>query len=76
MTKIKLLSAALIAAALFTTPAMARTSHVTPRHSAEDAHASASATARHIDGRVGNSAPRIGVLPPEDCDVGDNPRIC
>jgi len=53
MTKLKLLSAALIAAAMLATPAMARTSHVTSRHRAEDANASASPTARYIDGRVG-----------------------
>jgi hypothetical protein len=76
MTKLKLLSAALIAAAMFTTPAIARTNHVTSRHAARDAYASASHTARHIDGHVGISAPRGGALPPEDCDVGDNPFIC
>jgi hypothetical protein len=78
----KLLSAALIAAAMVTTPAMARTSHVTSRHRrAMDANASASPAARHIDGRVGTSAPRVGAFPPappdgENCDVGDNPFIC
>ncbi len=78
MTKLKLLSAALIAAATLATPAMAHTSHVTSRH---DANASASPTARYIDGRVGISAPRVGAFPSappdgENCDVGDNPRIC
>jgi len=78
MTKLKLSSAALIAAAMLATPAMAHTSHVTSRH---DANASASPTARYIDGRVGISAPRVGAFPPappngENCDVGDNPRIC
>jgi hypothetical protein len=81
MTKLELLSAALIAAAMLATPAMARTSHVTSWHSAEDANASASPTARHIDGRAGIPAPRVGAFPPappdgENCDVGDNPRIC
>jgi hypothetical protein len=81
MTKLKLLSAALIAAAMFATPAVARTSHVTSRHRAMDAYASASPIARYIDGRVGISAPRVGAFPPtppdgENCDVGDNPRIC
>jgi hypothetical protein len=79
MTKLKLLSAALIAAAMLATPAMARESHVPSRHRAE--HANASATARHIDGRVGIPAPRVGAFPPappdgENCDVGDNPFIC
>ena len=81
MTKLKLLSAALIAAAMLATPAMARESHVTSRHRAEHANASASPTARHIDGRVGIAAPRVGAFPPappdgENCDVGDNPFIC
>ena len=73
MTKLKLLSAALIAAASLATPAMARTSHVTSRHRARGAN--------DVDGRVGISAPRVGAFPPappdgENCDVGDNPRIC
>jgi len=60
---------------------MARASHVTSRHRAKDANASASPAARYIDGRVGISAPRVGAFPPaqpeaENCDVGDNPRIC
>jgi hypothetical protein len=81
MTKLKLLSAALIAAAMFATPAVARTSHVISRHRAMDAYASASPIARHIDGRVGISAPRVGAFAtaPSDggtCDVGDNPFIC
>jgi hypothetical protein len=81
MTKLKLLSAALIAAAMLATPAMARTSHVTSRHRAMDANASASPAARYIDGRFGISLPRVGAFHPappdrENCDVGDNPRIC
>ena len=81
MIKLKLLSAALIAAAMLATPAMARTSHVTSRHRARGANASASPTAHYIDGRVGISAPRVGAFPPappdgENCDVGDNAHIC
>jgi hypothetical protein len=81
MTKLKLLSAALIAAAMLATPAVARMSHVPSRHRAEDANASAFPTARYIDGGVGIPAPRVGAFPPappdgENCDVGDNPRIC
>ena len=81
MTKLKLLSAALIAAAVLATPATARTSHVISRHRAEDANASASPTARYIHGRAGIPALRVGAFPPappdgENCDVGDNPRIC
>jgi hypothetical protein len=75
MTKLKLLSAALIAAASLGTPAMARTSHETSQHRARGADASA------FDGGVGISAPRVGAFRPappdgENCDVGDNPRIC
>jgi hypothetical protein len=81
MTKLKLLSAALIAAAMLATPAMARKSHITSLYRAEDANASASPTSRYIDGRVGIPAPRVGAFPPappdgENCDVGDNPRTC
>ena len=82
MTKLKLLSAALIAAAMLATPAVARTSHVTSRHRrAKDANASASPTARYIHSRLGISAPRLGAFPPAppkggNCDVGDNPFIC
>src|ERR1700687_5749820 len=60
MTKLRLLPAALIAAATLATPAMARTSHVTSRHLAAQANASASPTARYIDGRVCIPAPRVG----------------
>jgi hypothetical protein len=52
MTKLKLLSAALIAAAMLTTPAMARDSHLTSRHLAEDANASIMhpvVTSRHLE---------------------------
>ena len=83
MTTLKLLSAALIAAAMLATPAMAHTNHVSSRHLAEDANASASPTAHHIDidGPVGIRAPRVGAFPPappdgKNCDVGDNPFIC
>ena len=81
MNELKLLSAALIAAAMLATPAVARTSHVTSRHRAKDANASAFPAARYIDGRVGISAPSVGPFPPappdgENCDVGDNPFIC
>jgi hypothetical protein len=62
MTKLKLLSAALIAAATLATPAMARTSHVASRHLAEDANASAFPPARYDDGRVCVPAPRVGAF--------------
>ena len=78
MTELKLLSAGLIAAAMLATPAMARTRHVTSR---EDDNASASTIRHYFDGRVGIRAPAVGVIPPappdgENCDVGDNERVC
>jgi hypothetical protein len=78
MTNHNLLPAALIVVAMIATPAMARTSHVTSRHHARDVHARASPTAIHD--RVGVSAPGASAFPPppdgNNCDVGDNPRIC
>ena len=62
MAKLKFLSVALIAAATLATPAMARTSHVTSRHLAAQANASASPTARYVDGRVCIPAPRVGAF--------------
>ena len=53
MSKLKLLPAALIAAAMLATPAMAGNSHVTSRHLAEDANASATPGARYIGGGDG-----------------------
>jgi hypothetical protein len=80
MTTIKLLSAGLIATAVLATPAMARESGVASRYVAEKANASAFPTARYFYGHVGIPAPRVGVLPAppdgENCDVGDNPRVC
>jgi hypothetical protein len=79
MTMPKLPSAVLIAAAMFATPATARTNHVASRHPAE--HANATAHHVDIDGPVRMREPRIGAFPPvpldsENCDVGDNPFIC
>jgi len=58
MTRTKLLSASLFAAAMLAAPAMARESYVTSRHLAEDANASASPTARHFDGHLYIPTPR------------------
>jgi hypothetical protein len=78
MTTIKLLSAGLIAVVMLATPAMARESGVASRHVAEKANANAFPTARYLDSGI--PAPRVGVLPAppdgENCDVGDNPRVC
>ena len=48
MTKLKLLSAALIAAAMVATPAMARESHVSSRHLAENLNTSTTPGARYL----------------------------
>ena len=81
MTKSKLLSAALIAAAMLATPAMARESQANSRHLVLDANASAAPGARSTDERFCHRAPAVGAFAtaPSDggtCDVGDNPRIC
>jgi hypothetical protein len=49
MTKLKFLSAALIAAAMLATPAMARESHVSSRHLAANASASTTSGVHYID---------------------------
>ncbi|MGY0569849.1 hypothetical protein [Bradyrhizobium canariense] len=58
MTKIKLLSAGLIATAMLATPAMAREHYVAQRHVA----AAASTAERDVDGRVCVPAPRVGAF--------------
>jgi hypothetical protein len=63
--------------------ASARTSHVTPRNVAMDANASTYPTTRYVYRPIGILTPRVGAftMSPtpsdgENCDVGDNPRIC
>jgi hypothetical protein len=70
MTTLKLLSAALIAAAMLATPAMARKTHVTSRHLAEDANASITPGARYIDGRPCHLAPRVGAFASQPWENG------
>jgi hypothetical protein len=48
MTKLKFLSAALIVAAMLSTPAMARESHVTSRHRTANANASTTPEGQYI----------------------------
>jgi hypothetical protein len=67
MTKLKLLSAALIAAATLATPAMARESHVTSRHQANVTTAS---DARDVDGRACIPAPAVGAFATQPWDNG------
>jgi hypothetical protein len=83
MTKLKLLSAGLIAAAVLTTPAMARQGHVTSRQLAanayvgdayaSDAYASAAPNARYVDGRFCVPAPRVGAFATQPWDNGNAP---
>ena len=63
MTKLKLLSAGLIAAAMISTPAMAREHYVTKRHVAEEANANAFfPSSGFTDGRGCIPAPRVGAF--------------
>ena len=62
MATLKLLSAALIAAGVFATPAMARESHVNSRQLALDAHASIASGAGSIDGGLCRRAPAVGAF--------------
>jgi hypothetical protein len=51
VTKLKFLSAALVAAAMLATPAMARENHVSSRHLAANANASTTPGAQYIGER-------------------------
>jgi hypothetical protein len=81
MIKLEPLAAGLIAAAIFATPAMARTSHMGSSHRLESANARVRPPVRQLDGRSGILKPHFAGIPPappdgENCDVGDNPFIC
>jgi hypothetical protein len=68
MTKLKLLSAALIAAATLATPAMARESGVASRHVAANADAGTTSGARYTDGRFCTPAPAVGAFATQPWD--------
>lgn len=68
MTKLKLLSVALIAAATLATPAMAREHGVTSRHIAANADARTAPDARYVDGQVCYPAPRVGAFATQPWD--------
>jgi len=70
MTKLKLLSAALIATAMIATPAMARKNHVTSRHLVEDANARITSGARYSDERHCHLAPRVGAFATQPWENG------
>jgi hypothetical protein len=67
MTKFKLLSAALITAATFAAPAMARESHVTSRH---QANVTTTSDVRDVDGRACIPAPAVGAFATQPWDNG------
>jgi hypothetical protein len=69
MTKSKILSAALIAAAVLATPAMARDTHVA-RHLADRANATATTGDSYVDGRACIPAPRVGAFATQPWDNG------
>jgi hypothetical protein len=68
MTKLKLLSAALIAAAALATPAMARESGVASRQVAADAYATTAPGARYVDGQFCTPAPAVGAFATQPWD--------
>jgi hypothetical protein len=71
MIKLKLLSAALIAAATLAAPAMARESHVTSRQLAERAYDTPGA--RYIYGQACYPAPRVGAFATQPWTNGNAP---
>jgi hypothetical protein len=70
MTKLKLLLPALIAAAMLTTPLMARENHPNARHLAESAYNGATPGGRYIDGHSCKLAPRVGAFATQPWDSG------
>jgi hypothetical protein len=67
MTKLKRLSAALIAAATLATPAMARESHATSRH---QVNVTTTTDARDVDGRACIPALAVGAFATQPWDNG------
>lgn len=70
MTKLKLLSAAMIAAAMLATPAMARESGAASRHVAQNANARTDSSSRYVDGQVCTRAPAVGAFATAPWDNG------
>ena len=70
MTKLKLLSAALIATAMIATPAVARTNNVTSRHLVEDANASITSGTSYSVERHCHLAPRVGAFATQPWENG------
>jgi hypothetical protein len=68
MTNLKLLPAALIAAAMLTTPVVARENHLNARQLTESANDSAAPGARYVDGHLCYPAPRVGAFATQPWD--------
>ena len=68
MTKLKLLPAALVAAAMLTTPVVAREHHQNARHLVTRAPDSDAPAARYVDGRLCYPAPRVGAFATQPWD--------
>jgi hypothetical protein len=68
MTKLKFLPAALIAAAMLTTPVVAREHHPDARHLAESAQDSVTSGPRYVDRHLCNPAPRVGAFATQPWD--------
>jgi hypothetical protein len=81
MTKLKLVPAVLIAAAMLTTPVVAREHHPNARHLTEraqdNAYYSATPGWRYLDGRYCTPAPRVGAFAsqPWDNDTPCEPTL-
>ena len=68
MTKLELLPAALIAAAMLTTPAVAQEYRPYARHIVASAQAGAAPGVRYVDGRLCYPAPRVGAFATQPWD--------
>ena len=70
MIKLKFLSAALIAVARVTAPAMAREGHAVSRHFAKGAALNATSGAYNVDKTACQLAPRVGAFATQPWDNG------
>jgi hypothetical protein len=68
MTKLELMPAALIAAAMLTTPVAAQEYHPNARCIVQSAPDSAAPGARYVDGRLCYPAPRVGAFATQPWD--------
>jgi hypothetical protein len=76
MSTSRILSQALILAAMHLTPGMAHENAAAHRYLPAGA---ATVATNHVEGHAGMSAPHVGVFiaaPGASCDVGDTARIC